>query len=204
MYSPGPAGKSNHRMPFSVCAVPAILADKVYMLCASGSHSRGRELIKCRIHCAAISGCTVATSLTPSTRTFPEHAGHPPPVRQAPAIEGRHSPFFPYPHFGQIRAILRLLPQVTSCGDTELAVGCHIAATRGHSSATVPRCLRYRHSKSFTVQLPPPVYGCFRTLRYLQLCCRRYHIYPQGHADFCRYSSVQIPQIPGFGLLHYP
>ena len=66
------------------------------------------------------------------------------------------------------------------------------------------RCLRYRHSKSFTVQPPPPVYGCFRTLRYLQLCCRRYHIYPQGHADFCRYSSVQIPQIPGFGLLHYP
>lgn len=63
---------------------------------------------------------------------------------------------------------------------------------------------RYRHSKSFTVQLPPPVYGCFRTLRYLQLCCRRYRIYPQGHADFCRYSSVQIPQIPGFGLLHYP
>ena len=155
-------------------------------------------------HCAAISGCTVATSLTPSTRTFPEHAGHPPPVRQAPAIEGRHSPFFQYPHFGQIRASLRLLPQVTSSGDTELAVGCHIAATRGHSSATVPRCLRYRHSKSFTVQLPPPVYGCFRTLRYLQLCCRRYHIYPQGHADFCRYSSVQIPQIPGFGLLHYP
>ena len=49
MYSPGPAGKSNHRMPFSVCAVPAILADKVYMLCASGSHSRGRELIKCRM-----------------------------------------------------------------------------------------------------------------------------------------------------------
>lgn len=76
-------------------------------------------------HCAAISGCTVATSLTPSTRTFPEHAGHPPPVRQAPAIEGRHSPFLPYPHFGQIRAILRLLPQVTSCGDTELAVGSH-------------------------------------------------------------------------------
>ena len=116
----------------------------------------------------------------------------------------RNPPFFPYPHFGQIRAILRLLPQVTSCGDTELAVGCHIAATRGHSSATVPRCLRYRHSKSLTVQPPLPVYGCFRTLRYLQLCCRRYHIYPQGHADFCRYSSVQIPQIPGFGLLHYP
>ena len=138
---------------------------------------------------------------------FLAHSGHPvctPPDPQAKAIIGCHSPFFPYPHFGQIRAILRLLPQVTSCGDTELAVGCHIAATRGHSSATVPRCLRYRHSKSLTVQPHLPVYGCFRTLQYLQLCCRRYHIYPQGHADFCRYSSVQIPQIPGFGLLHYP
>lgn len=138
---------------------------------------------------------------------FLAHSGHPvctSPDPQAKAIIGRHSPFFPYPHFGQIRAILRLLPQVTSSGDTELAVGFHIAATRGHSCATVPRCLRYRHSKSFTVQPPPPVYGCFRTLRYLQPCCRRYHIYPQGHADFCRYSSVQIPQIPGCGLLHYP
>ncbi len=148
------------------------------MLCASGSHSRGRELIKCRMPlCSAISGCTVATSLTPSTRTFPEHAGHPPPVRQAPAIEGRHSPFFPYPHFGQIRAILRLLPQVTSSGDTELAVGCHIAATRGHSCATVPRCLRYRHSKSFTVQPPPARLWMFSDFAiFLQLCCRIYHI----------------------------
>lgn len=49
MYFPGPAGKSNHRMPFPACTVPAIFADKVYMLCASGSHSRGRELIKCRM-----------------------------------------------------------------------------------------------------------------------------------------------------------
>ena len=49
MYFPGPAGKSNHRMPFPACAVPAIFADKVYTLCASGSHSRGRELIKCRM-----------------------------------------------------------------------------------------------------------------------------------------------------------
>lgn len=49
MYFPGPTGKSNHRMPFPACAVPAIFADKVYMLCASGSHSRGRELIKCRM-----------------------------------------------------------------------------------------------------------------------------------------------------------
>ena len=49
MYFPGPTGKSNHRMPFPVCAVPALFADKVYMLCASGSHSRGRELIKCRM-----------------------------------------------------------------------------------------------------------------------------------------------------------
>lgn len=204
MYSPGPAGESYHRMPFPVCAVSALFADKYTCFALPEVTRVGGNSLSVGCHCAAISGCTVATSLTPSTRTFPEHAGHPPPVRQAPAIEGRHSPFFPYPHFGQIRAILRLLPQVTSCGDTELAVGCHIAATQGHSSATVPRCLRYRHSKSFTVQPSPPVYGCFRTLRYLQLCCRRYHIYPQGHADFCRYSSVQIPQIPGFGLLHYP
>ena len=49
MYFPGPTGKSNHRMPFPACAVPALFADKVYMLCASGSHSRGRELIKCRM-----------------------------------------------------------------------------------------------------------------------------------------------------------
>lgn len=49
MYFPGPAGKSNHRMPFPVCTVPAVFADKVYMLCASGSHSRWRELIKCRM-----------------------------------------------------------------------------------------------------------------------------------------------------------
>lgn len=49
MYFPGPTGKSNHRMPFPACAVPALSADKVYMLCASGSHSRGRELIKCRM-----------------------------------------------------------------------------------------------------------------------------------------------------------
>ena len=49
MYFPGPTGKSNHRMPFPACAVPALFADKVYMLCASGSHSRGRALIKCRM-----------------------------------------------------------------------------------------------------------------------------------------------------------
>lgn len=49
MYFPGPAGKSNHRMPFPVCTVTALFADKVYMPCASGSHSRGRELIKCRM-----------------------------------------------------------------------------------------------------------------------------------------------------------
>ena len=36
MYFPGPAGKSNHRMPFSVCAVPAILADKVESAYAVG------------------------------------------------------------------------------------------------------------------------------------------------------------------------
>lgn len=120
------------------------------------------------------------------------------------AIIGCHSPFAPYPQSLQTRYTCLALPKVTRVGGNSLSVGCHIAATQGHSSATVPRCLRYRHSKSFTVQPPPPVYGCFRTLRYLQLCGRRYHIYPQGHADFCRYSSVQIPQIPGFGLLHYP
>lgn len=49
MYFPGPTGKSNHRMLFPACAVPALFADKVYMLCASGSHSRGRALIKCRM-----------------------------------------------------------------------------------------------------------------------------------------------------------
>lgn len=164
MYFPGPAGKSNHRMPFSVCAVPAILADKVYMLCASGSHSRGRELIKCRM---------------PLCSDFWMYGSY--------IIDTFDKDFS-----GTRRA------------SAACSTGTHIAATRGHSSATVPRCLRYRHSKSLTVQPPMPVYGCFRTLRYLQLCCRRYHIYPQGHADFCRYSSVQIPQIPGFGLLHYP
>lgn len=205
MYSPGPAGKSNHWMPFSVCAVPAILADKVYMLCASGSHSRGRELIKCRMPLCSDFGMYGSYIIDTFDKDF---SG----TRRASAAcstgtGDRGTPFsvLSVSAFrADIRAILRLLPQVTSCGDTELAVGCHIAATRGHSSATVPRCLRYRHSKSLTVQPPLPVYGCFRTLRYLQLCCRRYHIYPQGHADFCRYSSVQIPQIPGFGLLHYP
>ena len=49
MYYSRPAGKSNHRMPFSICAVPAIFADKVYMLCTSGSHSRRRELIEIRM-----------------------------------------------------------------------------------------------------------------------------------------------------------
>lgn len=188
MYFTGPAGKSNHRMPFSVCAVPAIFADKVYMLCASGSHSRGRELIKCRMPLCSDFGMYGSYIIDAFDKDF---SG----TRRASAAcstgtGDRGTPF----------AVL----SVSAFGDTELAVGCHIAATRGHSSATVPRCLRYRHSKSFTVQLPPPVYGCFRTLRYLQLCCRRYRIYPQGHADFCRYSSVQIPQIPGFGLLHYP
>ena len=204
MYFPGPAGKSNHRMPFSVCAVPAILADKVYMPCASGSHSRGRELIKCRMPLCGNFGMNGSYIIDAFDKDF---SG----TRRASAAcstgtGDRGTPFavLSYPHFGQIRAILRLLPQVTSSGDTELAVGCHIAATRGHSCATVPRCLRYRHSKSFTVQPPLPVYGCFRTLRYLQLCYRRYHIHPQGHANFCRCSSVQIPQIPGFWLLHYP
>lgn len=204
MYFPGPAGKSNHRMPFPACAVPAIFADKVYMLCASGSHSRGRELIKCRMPLCSDFGMYGSYIIDAFDKDFSGTRRASAACSTAPAIEGRHSPFFPYPHFGQIRAILRLLPQVTSSGNTELAVGCHIAATRGHSCATVPRCLRYRHSKSFTVQPPPPVYGCFRTLRYLQLCCRIYHIYPQGHADFCRYSFVQIPQIPDFWLLHYP
>lgn len=155
-----------------------------------------------RVHAKA---CTVVlhvvTSLLFVFRSPPERSSF---IVDEHRIRAQSEIEIVHPHFGQIRAILRLLPQVTSSGDTELAVGCHIAATRGHSCATVPRCLRYRHSKSFTVQPPLPVYGCFRTLRYLQLCCRRYHIYPQGHADFCRYSSVQIPQIPGFGLLHYP
>lgn len=204
MYFPGPTGKSNHRMPFPVCAVPALFADKVYMLCTSGSHSGRRKLIKCRMPLRSDFGMNGSHIIDAFYEDFPGTCRASAVCSTDTCDKGTPFAFLPYPHFGQIRAILRLLPQVTSSGETELAVGCHIAATQGHSCATVPRCLRYRHSKSFTVQPPPPVYGCFRTLRYLQLCCRRYHIYPQGHANFCRCSSVQIPQIPGFGLLHYP
>ena len=45
----GSANKSNCRMPFTVFAVPAVLADKVYMFRTSGRYARRRECIKRRM-----------------------------------------------------------------------------------------------------------------------------------------------------------